>query len=253
MKLRLFIYYFITVLLTPILGIGQEQLKISYDKIAIPQVAPAIAFLIVTRLFLTLKTHLNIKFDTQIIFKLLLALFIPFGLLTIGFYACYLLGLKFEQTNNLMTTLPLAISGMIFGAVGEEIGWRGFLQPNMEKKYSVVSSAIIVGLLWGLWHIGNYQYGIIYMIGFLLFTISASIILRILLDKTENNLLVSIIFHLSINIGFFVFFRNSLTNEKIIIGNGIIWALTALVTSVISHRKDKRHITGVWQKSGLSA
>jgi hypothetical protein len=71
----------------------------------------------------------------------------------------------------------------------------------------------------------------IYMIGFLLFTISVSVILRILLDKTENNVMVSICFHISINIGFFMFFKNSLNNDKMIWVNGIIWFLIAFVIS----------------------
>ncbi len=252
MKLRLIIFYIITVLFTLILGFGQEQLKINYDRIAIPQIAPAIAFLVVIRIFPTLRTRLNIKFDKQSFISLLFALLIPFGLLTIGFYLCLLFNLNFGHTNNFLTTLPLFIGGMIFGAVGEEIGWRGFLQPTMERQYAMIPSTIIVGLFWGLWHIGNYQYGITYMIGFLLFTISSSVILRKLLDKTENNLLVSIFFHLSINIGFFMFFKNSLTNEKMISINGIIWALIAFIILVISDRKEKRPITGVSKKSEFS-
>ena len=238
MNLRLFICYIITVLLTMILGFGQELLKINYERIAIPQIAPAIAFSIGTRFLLKLRTHLNIKFDKHSFMRPLFALFIPFGLLTIGYYTCLLFNFNFEHTNNFLTTLPIAIVGMIFGAVGEEIGWRGFLQPTLERQYSMISSAIIVGLFWGLWHIGNYQYGIIYMIGFLLFTISASVILRILLDKTENNLIVSVFFHLSINIGFFMFFKSSLANEKMICVNGSIWALMAFLISIFSDRKE---------------
>jgi membrane protease YdiL (CAAX protease family) len=237
MKLRLFIFFLTTLLLTLILGFGQEQLKINYELIAIPQIAPGIAFLIMTILFKTLRTRLNIKFDKQIFIRLSLSFFIPIGLIAFGFYMSTLFNLNFELTNNFLTNLPIAIGGMIFGAIGEEIGWRGFLQPTMERQYSTITSAIIVGLFWGLWHIGNYQYGITYMTGFLLFAISASVILRILLDKTENNLLVSVFFHLSINIGFFIFFKNSLTNEKMICLNGFIWALTAFVVSLIS--KDK--------------
>jgi len=243
----------ITVLLTLILGFGQEQLQINYERIAIPQMAPAIAFLVMTRFFPTLKIRLNIKFSKHGFISLLFALFIPFILLTIGFYLCILFNLHFGYTNNFLTILPMVLGGMIFGAIGEEIGWRGFLQPTLERQYSIIPSAIIVGLFWGLWHIGNYQYGITYMIGFLLFTISASVILRILLNKTENNLIVSVFFHLSINIGFFIFFKNSLTNEKMICINGFIWALTAFVISIISDRKGKRPITGVLQKSGSSA
>ena len=78
--------------------------------------------------------------------------------------------------------------------------------------------------------------------GFILFMTSASLILRIILDNTDNNLLISIFFHLGINIGFFVFFKNSLTNEKMICLNAIIWAATAVVMLTISKRRNKRRI-----------
>ena len=36
--------------------------------------------------------------------------------------------------------------------LGEEIGWRGFLVPELAKRYSFVGTAIISGLVWALWH-----------------------------------------------------------------------------------------------------
>ena len=44
--------------------------------------------------------------------------------------------------------------GIIIGSIGEEIGWRSFFQPFLETKYSKNISSIIVGVVWGLWHIG---------------------------------------------------------------------------------------------------
>jgi len=38
------------------------------------------------------------------------------------------------------------------GATGEQSGWRGFLQPHMEKKFSVIKSSVIVGIVAGFWH-----------------------------------------------------------------------------------------------------
>jgi len=38
-------------------------------------------------------------------------------------------------------------------ALGEEIGWRGYLQTELEAAgYSTLRSALLVGLIWGLWH-----------------------------------------------------------------------------------------------------
>lgn len=54
--------------------------------------------------------------------------------------------------------ITLMIQGLIYGATinavaafGEEFGWRGFLQ----KQYSFMSfwkMAIVIGVIWGLWH-----------------------------------------------------------------------------------------------------
>jgi uncharacterized protein len=37
-------------------------------------------------------------------------------------------------------------------ALGEEIGWRGFLVPELATKFSYTSTALISGLIWSLWH-----------------------------------------------------------------------------------------------------
>lgn len=36
--------------------------------------------------------------------------------------------------------------------LGEEIGWRGFLVPELAKRHSFAATAIISGLIWALWH-----------------------------------------------------------------------------------------------------
>lgn len=36
---------------------------------------------------------------------------------------------------------------------GEEYGWRYFLQPIMQKKFGPRRGVILLGLLWGIWHL----------------------------------------------------------------------------------------------------
>jgi membrane protease YdiL (CAAX protease family) len=37
-------------------------------------------------------------------------------------------------------------------ALGEEIGWRGFLVPQLAKRYSYTTTALVTGIIWSLWH-----------------------------------------------------------------------------------------------------
>lgn len=49
-------------------------------------------------------------------------------------------------------TLIVAIFASILPAAGEEIGWRGFLLPQMAKIWNVKTAVLISGLIWAVWH-----------------------------------------------------------------------------------------------------
>jgi membrane protease YdiL (CAAX protease family) len=169
-----------------------------------------------------------------ILTKSLIAFIVPIFLFAISFLIGKQLNLNVKITENLTSLLPLMITGMLIGAFGEEIGWRSFLQPILEKKNSVLVASIFVGIIWGLWHVGHYKSGLLFMTGFFLFTISVSIIIAWLLRGTEYNLIISAMFHLSINIGFLVFFHNSMTDSKFMLINGIVWLIPAIGIVIIT-------------------
>lgn len=47
----------------------------------------------------------------------------------------------------------LMILPMIIGGGVEEIGWRGLLQPQLEKNFSHITAAVSVGIIWAFWHL----------------------------------------------------------------------------------------------------
>jgi uncharacterized protein len=49
----------------------------------------------------------------------------------------------------------LVVSGIVLGLVVcffEELGWTGFAAPELRKRYSILTTGLIMGLLWGAWH-----------------------------------------------------------------------------------------------------
>lgn len=47
-------------------------------------------------------------------------------------------------------SLPLIILGL-FGALGEQLGWRGYLLPELFRA-KISRPLLISGIIWGLWH-----------------------------------------------------------------------------------------------------
>jgi len=46
--------------------------------------------------------------------------------------------------------------GFLGPGICEEIGWRGFALPHLQRRYSALTSSLIIGLAWGFWHWPNY-------------------------------------------------------------------------------------------------
>lgn len=44
----------------------------------------------------------------------------------------------------------------LVGAIGEEVGWQGYAYPALRRKWSALSSSLILGAIWALWHVIPY-------------------------------------------------------------------------------------------------
>jgi membrane protease YdiL (CAAX protease family) len=51
------------------------------------------------------------------------------------------------------TLIYFVIIAFAGGPLGEEIGWRGFLQPQLQNKYTPLKTSIIIAAIWLSWHI----------------------------------------------------------------------------------------------------
>lgn len=49
--------------------------------------------------------------------------------------------------------VPIGLIIWLVGAYPEEYGWRGYALPRLLEKYSPLSASLILGLIWGVWHL----------------------------------------------------------------------------------------------------
>lgn len=66
---------------------------------------------------------------------------------------------KIELWKIAVTALPLMpvnalLGGVIFGVgpLGEEMGWRGLLQDRLQERWHAGIVAVVVGIVWAIWH-----------------------------------------------------------------------------------------------------
>ena len=56
-----------------------------------------------------------------------------------------------EVFSSIILSLEMAVMTAFLG-FGEELGWRGYMMPKLEKLFGTPASVLIGGILWGLWH-----------------------------------------------------------------------------------------------------
>ena len=86
----------------------------------------------------------------------LLALMIPIGMRVLAAALTALFGAELTQWVY-PPSAPERIAALFVLPLGEEFGWRGFAYPRLEARFGAVRGSLVLGLLWGFWHLA---YGI---------------------------------------------------------------------------------------------
>lgn len=135
------------------------------------------------------------------------------------------------------TWLFTFLDNLIRGPLGEELGWRGFVYNELQKKYSPLKAAMIVGVVWGFWHtplwfLSGYA-GIqllTYIISFLVYIISASVIMTVFYHR-NHNLLIPIIAHQLFN--YFLAMQTGDVLQNLMV-TAIVYLIVAIVLVLVS-------------------
>jgi membrane protease YdiL (CAAX protease family) len=125
------------------------------------------------------------------------ALFVPGAIFVVGALVYNVAGGHHEPLlyppNN-----PAFVAAAICFPIGEEVGWRGFALPELRKRFGMVTSSVIIGVFWTLWHIPmmSMQHVSPWMyIVFFPFMICGSIFFTWLWEHTNRSLLLAVLAH----------------------------------------------------------
>jgi len=112
-----------------------------------------------------------------------------------------LLGLAFDLT--LFLTRPLMLAPLlVLGPLSEELGWRGYALDRLQTRWNALTSSLILGVIWSLWHlplfyiVGTSQnlYDISF-VGFTLGTTTISVLYTWAYNNTGRSIWSAVFFH----------------------------------------------------------
>jgi membrane protease YdiL (CAAX protease family) len=85
----------------------------------------------------------------------LVALGLPLVVLAVGSGLYVLLGgpVDFGALPFVGVYLFAMAWGVVWGGGQEELGWRGFMLPVLQERYSALTSSLLVGVAWAGWHL----------------------------------------------------------------------------------------------------
>jgi membrane protease YdiL (CAAX protease family) len=90
-------------------------------------------------------------------------------------------------------------------ALGEEIGWRGYVLPQLQSRMSALSASLLLAPIWALWHLPLWLQGKPFQTptlyaGFVVSAFALSVILTWVYNSTGGSLLMVVLLHATVNL-----------------------------------------------------
>lgn len=95
------------------------------------------------------------------------------------------------------------IAGVLVG-IFEELGWTGFVLPRLRKRFSMLTVGLVMGFLWGLWHMPLFLASlnsagsvprILYLAALLFTVLPAYRVLMVWVYDNTKSLLIGMLIH----------------------------------------------------------
>ncbi len=128
---------------------------------------------------------------------------------------------------SIWTALSLFL-GLFIAALGEELGWTGYVTDPLQDRSNALQASLVLGLVWAGWHIvALVQVGRAanWIVWWSLYTVAQRVILVWLYNNTRKSVFAATVYHAMMNLAWQLFPIN-----------GSFWdpRITALIVSAVA-------------------
>jgi uncharacterized protein len=88
--------------------------------------------------------------------------------------------------------------------MGEELGWRGTALPRLQARWNPLTSSLILGILWGIYHLPSFflsglPLNDVPFIPFMIACLAITILVTWVFNRTGGSLILVFLFHFAFN------------------------------------------------------
>jgi uncharacterized protein len=146
-----------------------------------------------------------LKFNVPAFWYLVTLIPVAFALASIPLYKLlYGVNPASEILSDPMAMLALLIISTITGATGEELGWRGFALPRLQRGMSALSASLVLGVIWTMWHVPLWFAGLGYeripFAAYAILVMSSTVLITWACNNSGGSMVIASLFHLTMNI-----------------------------------------------------
>jgi membrane protease YdiL (CAAX protease family) len=93
-------------------------------------------------------------------------------------------------------------------AFGEEVGWRGYALPRLQRRYGPLRGTLILAVMHGLWHVpvllvpgfvSGSSFSLPFILGWIATVVAATFLYTWIFNHTSGSLLIAILVHAGAN------------------------------------------------------
>jgi membrane protease YdiL (CAAX protease family) len=138
----------------------------------------------------------------------------------------FLIPMESTSLPEIFDNLSLVLLWMPLSALGEELGWRGYLHKKLDERLNGLLSSLLIGFLWTLFHVHFLGQGLVFLFFFALVLVSQSTVLYALIRDTGFSVLLATIFHWAFNL-INLTILDVIYETSYMMVSGIVWAIVA--------------------------
>ncbi len=101
----------------------------------------------------------------------------------------------------------VAATVVLVNGFGEETGWRGYVQPALQRRHSPLVATLGVAAIWAVWHLPMFfvlasfrSFGAVTLVGWCIGLVSGAVVLAWLYNRSGGSILLVALWHAGYNL-----------------------------------------------------